>query len=100
MFKVILERQLSRYSDDSLLFDSLEFLYNLFADPDIIRLPGPLKVLQKAIAHFIATRRAPKSCAAYDSIGGGSPIFVIVIVQKKNQEASTDGPQGQTQYFQ
>lgn len=52
-----------------------EFLYNLFADPDIIRLPGPLSPLQSWIALFIAKRRAPKSRAAYESIGGGSPIL-------------------------
>jgi ferrochelatase len=51
------------------------FLFNLFADPDIIRLPGPLSPLQKLIALFISKRRAPKSRAAYDSIGGGSPIL-------------------------
>ena len=51
------------------------FLYNLFADPDIIRLPGPLTPLQSAIAMFISKRRAPKSRAAYASIGGGSPIL-------------------------
>ena len=51
------------------------FLFNLFADPDIIRLPGPLAPLQNAIAYFIAKRRAPKSREAYASIGGGSPIL-------------------------
>lgn len=51
------------------------FLYNLFADPDIIRLPPPLAPLQNVIASFIAKRRAPKSRAAYESIGGGSPIL-------------------------
>jgi protoporphyrin/coproporphyrin ferrochelatase len=47
----------------------------LFADPDIIRLPGPLTPLQPLIALFISKRRAPKSRAAYESIGGGSPIL-------------------------
>ena len=51
------------------------FLFNLFADPDIIRLPGPLALFQNAIAYFIAKRRAPKSIEAYESIGGGSPIL-------------------------
>jgi len=51
------------------------FLYNLFADPDIIRLPGPLSPLQPTIASAIARTRAPKSIAAYESIGGGSPIL-------------------------
>lgn len=50
-------------------------MYNLFADPDIIRLPGLLAPLQSAIAMFISKRRAPKSRAAYASIGGGSPIL-------------------------
>jgi protoporphyrin/coproporphyrin ferrochelatase len=51
------------------------FLYNLFADPDIIQLPPPLAVLQPLIAFLISKRRAPKSKAAYESIGGGSPIL-------------------------
>ena len=50
------------------------FLYNLFADPDIIRLPSIFTAFQKPIAYFIAKRRAPQSRAAYQSIGGGSPI--------------------------
>ena len=50
------------------------FLYNLFADPDIIRLPPLLSSFQKPIAAFISMRRAPKSIKAYNSIGGGSPI--------------------------
>jgi ferrochelatase len=51
------------------------FLFNLFADPDIIRLPAPLAPLQNLIAYIISKRRAPKSRAAYESIGGGSPIL-------------------------
>jgi protoporphyrin/coproporphyrin ferrochelatase len=51
------------------------FLYNLFADPDIIRLPYFLTPLQRIIAYVIAKRRAPKSRAAYEAIGGGSPIL-------------------------
>jgi protoporphyrin/coproporphyrin ferrochelatase len=38
-------------------------------------LPGPLSPLQSIIAYFISKRRAPKSRAAYESIGGGSPIL-------------------------
>ncbi|KAL9181484.1 hypothetical protein ACHAXT_010289 [Thalassiosira profunda] len=51
------------------------FLYNLFADPDIIRLPPLLAPLQSLVALLISKRRAPKSREAYDSIGGGSPIL-------------------------
>lgn len=50
------------------------FLFNLFADPDIIRLPSILSLLQKPIAYVISKRRAPKSTQAYEAIGGGSPI--------------------------
>jgi ferrochelatase len=50
-------------------------LYNLFADPDIIRLPPFLAPLQSFIAYIISKRRAPKSIKAYESIGGGSPIL-------------------------
>ena len=48
------------------------FLYNLFADPEIIRLPIP--VLQKPLAWLISTLRSRKSQEAYRSIGGGSPL--------------------------
>ena len=48
------------------------FLYNLFADPEIIRLPTPL--LQKPLAWLISTLRSGKSKEAYRSIGGGSPL--------------------------
>eukprot|EP00977_Amphora_coffeiformis_P029148 scaffold39028_cov191-Amphora_coffeaeformis.AAC.1 len=51
------------------------FLYNLFADPDIIRLPKPIQALQPIIAWLISKRRAPQSKQAYASIGGGSPIL-------------------------
>jgi ferrochelatase len=57
------------------------FLYNLFADPDIIRLPSYISYLQKPIAYFIAKRRAPKSKEAYASIGGGSPIVAYTKAQ-------------------
>jgi len=50
------------------------FLYNLFADPDIIRLPPAIGGAQTALAWLIAKRRAPRSREAYDAIGGGSPI--------------------------
>eukprot|EP00594_Rhizosolenia_setigera_P010708 CAMPEP_0178958430 /NCGR_PEP_ID=MMETSP0789-20121207/11617_1 /TAXON_ID=3005 /ORGANISM="Rhizosolenia setigera, Strain CCMP 1694" /LENGTH=519 /DNA_ID=CAMNT_0020641093 /DNA_START=41 /DNA_END=1600 /DNA_ORIENTATION=+ len=64
------------------------FLYNLFADPDIIRLPGPLSPLQSSIAKFISKRRAPKSREAYNSIGGGSPILKYSKDQAKLLEES------------
>jgi len=54
-----------------------DFLYNLFNDEDIIRLPAPIKPLQGYIARWIASRRAPNSRHAYESIGGGSPIVSL-----------------------
>eukprot|EP00611_Tribonema_gayanum_P018981 TRINITY_DN3233_c0_g1_i1.p1 TRINITY_DN3233_c0_g1~~TRINITY_DN3233_c0_g1_i1.p1 ORF type:complete len:486 (-),score=166.94 TRINITY_DN3233_c0_g1_i1:11-1468(-) len=62
------------------------FLYNLFADPDIIRLPALLSVFQAPIAKIISSRRAPKSKAAYESIGGGSPIVMWTRAQARGIE--------------
>eukprot|EP00954_Amorphochlora_amoebiformis_P016895 1315647-Amorphochlora_amoeboformis.AAC.1 len=59
------------------LDDVEPFLYNLFADPDIIRLPGPLRKLQPFLASLLSRSRAPKSKEAYNSIGGGSPLRKI-----------------------
>ncbi|MCO5577513.1 hypothetical protein L7F22_031344 [Adiantum nelumboides] len=56
------------------LDDVQPFLYNLFADPDIIRLPRLLKVFQQPLAKFISLVRAPKSKEGYAAIGGGSPL--------------------------
>ena len=55
--------------------DVRPFLYNLFSDPEIIRLP--VKILQKPLAWLISTLRAKKSQANYLEIGGGSPLRQI-----------------------
>jgi ferrochelatase len=54
------------------LEDVRPFLYNLFSDPEIIRLPFPW--LQRPLAWLIATSRARKSKENYKQIGGGSPL--------------------------
>ena len=54
------------------------FLFNLFNDPAIIRLPSPLRWL---LAHAIAWRRAPKARAIYDQLGGGSPLLANTVAQ-------------------
>ncbi len=54
------------------LEDVRPFLYNLFSDPEIIRLP--FRWLQSPLAWFIATMRAKKSQENYRQIGGGSPL--------------------------
>jgi protoheme ferro-lyase len=48
------------------------FLYNLFSDPAIIRLPQPLRW---ALARLISRRRAPVARAIYAHLGGGSPLL-------------------------
>ncbi|KAM1160718.1 hypothetical protein ACFX19_034291 [Malus domestica] len=63
------------------LDDVQPFLFNLFADPDIIRLPRLFRFLQKPLAQFISALRAPKSKEGYASIGGGSPLRRITDAQ-------------------
>jgi len=55
------------------------FLYNLFSDPEIIRLP--FRWLQKPLAWFIASRRTRTSQENYKQIGGGSPLRRITEAQ-------------------
>ncbi|MBD2530348.1 ferrochelatase [Nostoc flagelliforme FACHB-838] len=55
------------------------FLYNLFSDPEIIRLP--FRWLQKPLAWLIATRRTRTSQENYKQIGGGSPLRQITEAQ-------------------
>jgi len=58
--------------------DSLEavrpFLFNLFSDPDIFRLPLGF-LTQRPFAALIAWRRAPEATHGYAAIGGKSPIL-------------------------
>jgi ferrochelatase len=66
--------------------DAVEpFLFNLFSDRDIIRI-GPA-FLQPLIARFIARRRAPKSAAFYERIGGRSPIRELTELQARALES-------------
>ncbi|MCW6037121.1 ferrochelatase [Spirulina subsalsa FACHB-351] len=70
--------------------DSLEdvrpFLFNLFADPEIIRIPFPW--LQKPLAWLISTRRAKTSQDNYRQIGGGSPLRQITEAQAEVLETA------------
>ncbi len=54
------------------LEDVRPFLYNLFSDPEIIRIKSD--ILRKALAWFIAVTRQGKSRDLYRQIGGGSPL--------------------------
>ncbi|AWK86041.1 ferrochelatase [Azospirillum thermophilum] len=48
------------------------FLFNLFADPAIIRVPNPFRFL---IASLISGRRAKAAAAIYAQLGGKSPLL-------------------------
>ncbi len=61
------------------LADVRPFLYNLFSDPDIIRIKS--NVLRRAVAWLIATTRQRKSRGLYRQIGGGSPLRRITEAQ-------------------
>lgn len=63
------------------LDDVKPFLFNLFSDPDIIRLP--IKAIQKPLAWLIATSRYKKSSGYYAKIGGGSPLRRITDEQAR-----------------
>ncbi|MEL6261126.1 MAG: ferrochelatase [Cyanobacteria bacterium J06623_5] len=59
--------------------DVQPFLFNLFSDPEIIRIPFP--ILQKPLAWLISSRRAKSSQENYQQIGGGSPLRRITEAQ-------------------
>jgi ferrochelatase len=61
------------------------FLYNLFRDPAIIRLPDPFRW---ALAKFISRRRAPLSREMYAAIGGGSPLVPLTRAQGEALKAA------------
>jgi ferrochelatase len=67
------------------LGDVRPFLFNLFADPDIIRLP--FRFMQKPLAWFISTQRHKKSSSYYEQIGGGSPLRKITDEQARALES-------------
>jgi ferrochelatase len=68
--------------------DSIEaiepFLFNLFSDPDIFKIP----VGQKLFAKLISSRRAPKVAEEYELIGGKSPINEWTEIQRAMLEDS------------
>jgi ferrochelatase len=61
------------------LQDVRPFLYNLFSDPEIIRIKSDL--LRKCLAWLISTMRQGKSRNLYRQIGGGSPLREITEAQ-------------------
>ncbi len=73
------------------LSDVKPFLYNLFSDPEIIKLPFP--ALQKPLGWLIATLRRRKSEGYYRQIGNGSPQRKITTAQAEalSQELQAQG---------
>lgn len=69
--------------------DVRPFLYNLFSDPEIIRLPFPW--LQKPLAWLISTLRSKKSEDNYKEIGGGSPLLQITEAQGEALQSKLSG---------
>ncbi len=63
------------------------FLRALFADRELIQLPGGAW-LQRRLGPFIAARRAPKVRRYYSDIGGGSPLGRITARQAELLQAS------------
>ncbi len=60
------------------------FLFNLFADPSIIRIPNPMRFL---LASFISGRRAKAAKAIYAELGGKSPLLENTEAQAAALEA-------------
>lgn len=60
------------------------FLQNLFSDPAILSVPGPLRWL---LARLIARRRAPVAQEIYAELGGRSPLLPETEAQARALEA-------------
>src|ERR1044071_4493708 len=59
------------------------FLYNLFSDKAIIRLPAPLRL---PLAALIASRRAPTARRIFAQLGGASPLLANTQAQTRELE--------------
>jgi len=78
--------------------DVQPFLFNLFNDPAIIRLPAFLRWL---LARIISKRRAPIAREIYANIGGGSPLLANTKAQAEALQAtlSEAGDLGEVKCF-
>ncbi|MEB3286499.1 MAG: ferrochelatase [Vampirovibrionales bacterium] len=64
--------------------DSVQpFLFNLFSDPDIIRLPLS-SLLQKPLAWYISSSRKKEACHNYSLMGGASPQLPLTREQVRH----------------
>lgn len=64
------------------------FLFNLFNDPAIIRVPNPMRFL---LAKLISSRRAPVAKGIYAHLGGGSPLVPLTEKQAAGLKAALQG---------
>jgi len=69
------------------LDDVKPFLYNLFADPEVIRLPS---IIREPLARLIAMLRHNQSRGYYEKIGGGSPLRRITEQQGEALKAALE----------
>ena len=72
------------------------FLFNLFNDPAIIRLPKPLR---KFVAKLISNRREKTAQDIYAKIGGHSPILINTQRQAEALEKAMVSGIGETRCF-
>jgi protoporphyrin/coproporphyrin ferrochelatase len=63
------------------------FLFNLFNDPAILDVPGPLRGI---LARIIAARRAGLARDIYARIGGSSPLLANTVAQADALKAALD----------
>lgn len=71
------------------------FLFNLFNDPAILRLPTPLRW---CLAQLISRRRAPVAAEIYENLGGRSPLLEETRAQATALEAAL-GDLGEVKVF-
>ena len=67
------------------------FLYNLFSDPDIFRLPLA-RLTQRPFARWLSRRRRDEAARGYSAIGGASPIGVHTAAQARALAAALGDP--------
>jgi len=67
-----------------------EYLYNIFSDRSLIRLPGGA-LLQKPFAHLISFLRRAKVRDHYQQIGGSSPLLRWTQAQARHIESQLQG---------
>lgn len=72
------------------------FLFNLFNDPAIIRVPNPLRWL---IAKIISRRRAPIAREIYTKLGGSSPILGQTYTQSSALQTALQGGEHHCEVF-